>query len=234
MSNALTAASLTSLPTTQKQVNLADFGGGGGFLGRLTLIASQSKLVAQGKIQAGHFGIPGAGDTVEDLGETVDILPLASRVKAMDISGEQPVAVFDPDSDLFKDIVTRAETRDSGCVFGPSFLVFERNTGRFLELFLGNASGRYEAPKMGEFLPINEQQAAEFGVKARGPQPCTVSADFVERGNKAWYAPKITRCSTPINNLPPIEQIIDEVTKFVNEGTEEATPEVAKTTGRKR
>lgn len=234
MSTALTAASLTSLPTTQKKVNLDEFGGGGDFLGRLTLFASQSKQVAQGKIQGGHYGIPGPGESVTDLGETVDILPLAARVKAMDLSGEQPIACFDPESELFQDIKQRSGVKDSGCVYGPSFLVFERNSGKILEFYMGNGSGRYEAPKMGEFLPLNEQQAEALGVEAHGPLPCTLSAEFVERGRQAWYAPKITRCSTPINNLPPIEQIIAEVTKFVNEGSEEAAPEVAKETKRKR
>src|SRR5690606_2623910 len=100
------------------------------------------------------------------------------RDKAMDLSGEKPIAVFDPDDPLFQDIVERSDIKDSGCVFGPSFLVYERTTNRFLELFLGNKSGRYEAGKMAAFLPISEAEAAAHGVKPREPQACTLTSEL--------------------------------------------------------
>lgn len=227
MSKNLTVASLTNLPTTKKSVNLANYGSGGNFLGRLQLINSQSKFVGLNKIQAGHYGIPGAGDTIEDLGDTVDIMVYAVRDQAMDLSGEKPIAVFDVDDPLFQDIVERSEIKDSGCVYGPAFLVFERNSGRFLEFFMGNKSARYEAGNMEVFLPIGEEAAAELGIKAREPQACTLSAHFIERPRQAWYAPKVGKCSTPFTNLPAVEDIVAEITKFVEESSTEGAPEVA-------
>lgn len=229
MSTDLTVASLTNLPTAKHTVDLTQYGTGGEFLGRLQLVNSQSKYVGLNKIQAGHYGIPGQEDSIEDLGPVVDIIPFAVRDKAMDLSGESPIAVFDPEDPFYQDIVERSSEKDSGCMFGPSFLVFERNSGKFLELYLGNKSGRYEAGKMAAFLPISEEQAAEYGVEPRGPQPCTLTAEFIQRPRQAWYAPKIGKCSTPFDNLPPTEEIVAEVTKFVTEQSSDTVPEVAET-----
>ena len=228
--NELTVASLTSLATTATAVDLSAYATGD-YLSRLQLINGQSKLVGKGLIDAGHFGIP-SSDAVEDLGETVDILPLAVREKAMDLSGEVPIAVFDPASELYQDIVDRSAIKDSSCVYGPSFLVLERSTGRFLELFMGNKSGRFEADNMSAYLPISEDKAKEFGVEPRGPQPCTLTTEYIERPKHAWHVIKIGKCSTPFTELPDIDAIVKEVADFVT--PEADVPEVAETSGRSR
>lgn len=233
MTTQLTAASLTNLATTEKAVDFDNYAStGGGFLPRIQLMGSQSKLVQQGKIAVGHYALI-EGEQILDLGEDTDILALAVRDKAMDTGGEKPIAVFDRDSDVYRDIVHRHETvKRSNCMHGPSFLVIERTTGRFAELFLGNKTGRYEAETMKGFLAINETSAEELGIEPRGPLPCTLRIKFIE-GTNNYHCPKAGRCSTPFDTLPELDAINEEVAKFVNPEVDENQPEVA-TEGRSR
>lgn len=197
------------------KTNLASYGGEMEFLPRIQLV-TKGKYVDKGKITPGHYGVPEGDDDITDLGESIDILPLAVRDKALDTTEDPPLAVFDAEDEVFQDIVDRAGEKDSGCMFGPSFLVFERNTGKFYEFFCGNKSARMEAGKFSSYLPVSEEQAAQFGIKAQPPQPLTLRAKYIERPRYSWHAPQVTKCSTPFSNLPPIEKIVEEINKFLN------------------
>ena len=52
---------------------------------------------------------------------------------------------YDPESEEFKRIAATSLDKESHCMYGPSFLVVERSTGRFLEFFCGSKSTRSEA-----------------------------------------------------------------------------------------
>lgn len=214
MSNAL--ATLTSLPVSAPKTDLSKYGGEMEFLPRIQLASGNDKYSKRGKIPPGHYGVPEGDDDIIDLGESIDVLPFAVRDKALDTTESPPIAVFDADDPVFKDIAERGLEKDSGCMFGPSFLVFERNTGKFYEFFCGNKSARIESGKFSNYLPVNEEQAAAFNVKAQPPQPLTMRAKYIERPRQAWYAPQVTKCSTPFTNLPSIEKIVEEINKFQN------------------
>lgn len=216
MSNEL--ATLTTLPVSAKPTNLARYGGDVEYLQRVQLV-TKGKYVDKGKIQPGHYGVPGQDDEILDLGDAIDVLVFASRDKALDTTEDPPLAIYDVDDEVFQDIEKRAGTKDSGCMFGPSFLLFERNTGKFFEFFCGNKSGRMEAGKFNPFLPVSEAQAEAFGCEAHGPQPMTLRAKYIERKNYSWHAPQVFNCSTPFSNLPPIEEIVREIEKFLNPKT---------------
>ncbi|MCI0564799.1 MAG: hypothetical protein MN733_40550 [Nitrososphaera sp.] len=213
MSNAL--ATLTSLPISAPKTDLSKYGGEMEFLPRIQLV-TKGKYVDKGKISPGHYGVPDGDDDITDLGESIDILPLAVRDKALDTTEDPPLAVFDAEDPVFQDIAERAGEKDSGCMFGPSFLVFERNSGKFYEFFCGNKSGRMEAGKFSNYLPVSEAEAEQFGIKAQPPQPLTLRAKYIERPRYSWHAPQVTKCSTPFTNLPAIEKVVDEITKFLN------------------
>lgn len=218
MTNALTtAASLTNLPST-KVVDLSKYGTETNFLPRLQLV-TKGKYVDKSLIAPGHYGVPSGDDEIADLGATIDILPLAVRSKALDTTSDPPLAVFDEEDDVYKEIVDRAGGKDSGCMFGPSFLVFERNTGQFYEFFCGNKSARMEAANFKKYLPVNEEKATQFGLDAHGPIPCTLRAKYIERKKYSWHAPLVGKCSTPINNLPALEVVIEQINKFENPDT---------------
>ncbi len=224
MGNALTAAaSLTNLPSTTV-VDLSKYGSESAFLPRVQLV-TKGKFVDKGKIAPGHYGVPAGDDDITDLGESIDVLALAVRNKALDTTCDPPLAVFDSEDEVYQDIEARAGEKDSGCMFGPSFLFFERNTGTFYEFFCGNKSSRMEAGTIGQHLPVSESQAEQFGIEAKGPSAFTLRAKYIERKNYSWHAPQVGKCSTPIVNLPAIETVVEEINKFLNPETN--GPEIA-------
>lgn len=223
MSNILTtAASLINLPSTDI-VDLSKFKETN-FLPRVQLV-TKGKYVDKGLIAPGHYGVPISDEEIIDLGASIDVLPISVRNKALDTTTDPPMACFDASNEVYQDIEERAGQKDSGCMFGPSFLFFERNTGAFYEFFCGNKSARMEAGNIGQFLPVSVEQSKEFGVDARGPLPCTMRAKYIERPRYSWHAPQVGKCSTPITNLPDNDTIVKEVVKFINPQTD--GPELA-------
>ncbi len=197
------------------------------FLGRLQLY-SKNKEVNEGLIPPGHFGIPEGDKRITKLGPTIDILPLAKRPKALDLSDKEAIINnFDPDSDEFKDIKKRSEQSDSGCMWGASFLVFERSSGRFLELFLGTKSARPISGDLSVYLPlaqadIDRKAAAGADVSQMKPhfaQPCTLNARLAnDKRGHTWHIPDVQPCTMPINNLPSSAVVIAEMQRFLNPG----------------
>lgn len=212
--NALTtAASLTNLPSTQV-TNLEAYKETS-FLSRIQLV-TKGKYIDKQLISPGHYGVPISEDEITDLGATIDVLPISVRDKALDTTQDPPLAVFDASDPVYQDIKERAGEKDSGCMYGPSFLLFERNTGKFYEFFCGSKSSRMEAGNLGQYLPVSEAQAEEFEVEAHGPLPCTLRAKYIERPRYSWHAPQVGKCSTPITNLPDMAVIVKEVERFIN------------------
>ncbi len=227
MGNALATTGLTNLPSVD--VDFSDYASDFDFLPRIQLV-TKGKYVDQGKITPGHYGVPQGEDEILDLGDAIDILPLAVRNKALDTNSDPPVAVYDVADPLYTEIRDRAGEKDSGCMYGPSFLVFERNTGEFYELFLGNKSGRVESKKFEAYLPVSEAQAAKFQIEAKGPSPLTLTAKYIQ-GRYNWHVPVVNRCSTPIENLPDDGTIVGQVERFFStkaDGAGEAKPAAKK------
>lgn len=179
---------------------------GSDFLPRLQLV-TKGKYVDTGKIKPGHFGVPqSGGEEILDLGDSVDIIPFMFRPKAMDVSDREAiVTVFDNTEDpQFKRII--AAPKNSGCFWGPTFLVFERSTGKFYEYFFNNASGRTEAGKIRPFLPSE----ANGGL----PSACTISSRYKTKGEWGWHVPVITQCTMEFDTVPTLEQVNETVEKF--------------------
>lgn len=224
MTTALTTAdSLTNLPSTDV-VDLSKYGSETNFLSRLQLV-TKGKFVDKGKIAPGHYGVPSGEDEIVDLGATVDVLVLAVRDKALDTSESPPIAVFDENDEFFQDIKERSGGQNSGCMYGPSFLMFERNSGTFYEFFCMNKSSRQEAYNIGQFLPVSEASAKKNKTKAHGAIPCTLKAKYIEKPSYSWHAPQTGKCSTPITNLPERSVIDEQIERFINPKSN--SPEIA-------
>jgi len=193
------------------------------FLARLQLF-TKGKAINKGLVKPGHYGIP-EGEEVEDLGDVIDILPLARRTKAIDMSDKDAViAVYDAQSKEFLRIQEKSAEKDSSCMFGPSFLVYERSSGRFLEYFCGTKSARGEAKKLFPYLPLTQPMldaAAKSGVNVtemapHGPIPVTLKSKLVEKGDWSWHVPVVVKCMTQFNKLPTGEVLLREITRFLN------------------
>jgi hypothetical protein len=191
------------------------------YLERLQLY-TKGKAIDQGLIGPGRYGVPHSDDNIEDLGTEIDILPLCCRPKALDMRDKDAIVTnYDPTSEQFREIETTGKTANSGCMFGLTFLIFERSTGKFYELFCGTKSMRNECGKIGAFLPMSEATAEALETKtgkpckAHGPLPCTLKAKYVTKGDWGWHVPVCSGCSEPFSNLPPIEALKTEIENFM-------------------
>ena len=69
---------------------------------------------------------PCSDDEATDLGDTIHIIPLARRPKAIDMTDSEAIIVnYDPGSAEFKRIAEKSMEKESHCMYGPSFLVYE-------------------------------------------------------------------------------------------------------------
>ena len=218
-SNELVTMDIAQLPSTQvgSDDQFKELAKGTDFLGRLDLF-TKGKLVNKGLVRPGNYGIP-EGEGVEDLGPSVDIVPLARRPKALDMSDTDAIiAVYDPENEEFQRIAAASAEADSHCMYGPSFLVFERSTGRFLELFCGTKSKRAEANKIYPYLPLTEKDIAARKLgdqKPHGPIPLTLGSRLIEKSTFSWHVPVVSKCSTPISNFPTMDKVVKEITAFL-------------------
>lgn len=225
MSNDVIPVSYEQLPSTQigTDEQFAELAKGGNFLGRLQLY-TKSKVNALGLIPQGHYGIPESNEEITDLGTSVNFLPLARRPKAIDMTDLAALIMsYDMESAEFKRIKDAAGESNSHCQFGPSFLIYEQSTCRFLEFFCGNKSNKQEAKKLFPFLPLTQAtidaKAAAgndvSGLMPHDPLPVTMKVKLAENKFGTWHVPVVTKCSLPFEHLPSEEQMVQEIVKFL-------------------
>ncbi len=200
-----------------------DLGSSSKFLRRIEL-KSKGALIDTGKVGPGHYCIVKSSEEADDLGDSIDVLPLARRPKAIDMNDlEQIVVTYDRKSKLFKDIEQRAGQPNSRCQFGASFLVVERSTGQLYELFLGSASNRREVGTVSDFLPLNAADIDRRGIAGQephGPLPLTLKSKRVEnkKNNWSWFVMVPKPCGNDFtkNQVPDPDVLKAEITKFLN------------------
>jgi hypothetical protein len=225
MSNELTTFHVDNLPAMSQEMfgQLAEVSKGSDFLARIQLV-TKGKYVDTGKIAPGRWGVPQpGGEDIVDLGATIDVVPFAARPKALDVSDKSAIiSNYELNSPEFQRI--KNAPKNTGCMWGPSFLVLERNTGRLYELFFGNASGRSEAGKLRPFLPNPS------------PSPATLSIRYKKTPEYGWHVPVVTKCSEPFSDGPSGPEILAAINKFMTEegGLEKVEEEEAPKSKRAR
>jgi hypothetical protein len=195
-----------------------DLAKGADFLGRLQLF-SKGNAVGRGLIAPGHWGVPEDADSITCIGKTVDCIPFVRRPKAIDLSDTEAIITnYDMESDEFQRIADESLKKDSGCMYGPSFLVYERTTGRFLEWFCGTKSTRSESKKIFPFLALSEEDIERrklTGIEPHGPLPFTMNIKFIEKKRFSWHAPVVVPCSTPFADINR-KKLVFEMERFLN------------------
>jgi len=211
---------------------------GGDYLGRLQLF-TKGRAVNMSLIAPGHYGIPESDDEIIDLGKSVDVLPLARRAKAVDMSDTGQIVIsHDMKSNEFDRIASQADEGKPHRQYGVSFLIYERTTGLFLEFFCGNKSSRIESKKVSPFLPLVQgdiDAKARAGrdvtnLKPHGPVPMTLKVRVAENHKGSWHVPVVVDCSVPFTHMPPEKTLATEITKFLSvsdSGLEDATNDAA-------
>jgi hypothetical protein len=188
------------------------------FLPRLQLFSSNSGEVQEGKIRQGHFGVVTMkGQPIIDLTDETDVLLICWRPKALDMSTDNVVSCFNVEDDLFRSIAAKSDDSDSGCMFGPEFLVWIPSIQKFATFFCGSKTARREA----------------VNIKGLCGKGATLRSHLIKKGRYAWHGPRAFECSTPFD-LPDIEDIKSKAEDFNNppEKTIEAAGEATTTRAR--
>jgi hypothetical protein len=197
-----------------------DLSQGGGYLRRLQLV-SKGKYVDSGQVKPGNYAIIIDGDNAQDLGNSVDVLVVSRRPKALDMSDKSQIVVsYDKKSELFQEIAAKSEEKDSGCQYGASFLVIERSTGALYELFCGSVSARREVDTISGYMAVTAEQikARDLkGVEPHGPLPATLTSKYIQ-SRYNYFVPEVHDCSTPFTaqQVPEEAVIVKEMDKFVH------------------
>jgi hypothetical protein len=225
--NELMTFDLTQLPSTQlgSDEAYAELSRGGDFL-KYVKLYTKGADIDRGRIPPGHWGIPEAGnEEIVDLGDSITVLPLARRPKALDTSDKSAIVVsYDEQSDEFKRIAAQSMVKESGCQHGVSFLVLEKSTGQFLEVYFGNKSSRPEAKKLFPFLPLAQADidrraaagADVTGLEPHDPMPVTLKVRLAEnKRNQSWHVPMAVKSSAPFGKTPSTAIVVREITKFL-------------------
>lgn len=177
---------------------LADVASGdAGFLPRLQLFGSKSNACATGAIGIGRYGLVN-DDIITDLGTEVDALVVTWRPKAMQ-TVDNILVEYDPQSELYQQLKEKAGISDSGCMYGPEFLLWIPTQTTFATYFMSSKTARREARKMQPLL----QKAATFKAK------------LIETAKYKWHGPVVVPCSAPLE-LPDSEVLVTAAKKFMN------------------
>lgn len=179
---------------------LAAVSSSGDFLPRLQLFGGNSDACKKGQIQIAHYGLVTGKDTIEDMGKEVDIIVICGRPKALRICDDGTIITkFDPNDDEFKKIMEDSNVADSGCMYGPEFMVFVPDVQRFATFFMSSKTARRSAAS----------------VHARLRKAATLKAEFIETKKYSWHGPVCVPCSSPMS-APSNEDIAAAVKKFTS------------------
>lgn len=182
------------------------------FLPRLQLFTSNSEAVQMGQIPLAHYGLVKGKNSITDLGKTVLVMPLAWRPKAIDSKANPVVAYHKADDERFKEIVKRANANpNSGCLYGPEFLVWLPEKG-FVTFLMGSKSARNEAA----------------AVRACMNKAMVLSANLIQTKDYRWHAPKAEMALQGIE-APPEDRKDEAILEFLN--PEDVIAEEAKQDG---
>ncbi len=203
---------VNNLPATKHtDSDFDEMSAGGDFLPRLMLYGGSSNVVKAGDFAANHYGLTRTKDDIVDLGEEVDLLILSWRPKAMRIDGDDITSLFDKTDPEFERIKVESMDKDSGCMWGPEFLVYLVKQGEFATFFMNSKSQRISAKQVRPFVARCEKPMDEAG------QMATLKVHII-RKKFVWPVTTCTPCSTPITeaDLPTDEQLQSEFEKFEN------------------
>lgn len=168
------------------------------FLPRLQLMAASAELCKKGQFPVNHYALI-RNKTPEDLTSEVNVLVVCWRPKALDTSGESIVSFYKVESKEFLAVQAKADVKDSGCMFGPEFLVYIPERKVFASFFCGSKTARNEAPN----------------IKALVGKAATFKSVLIETKKYSWQGIKVVACNTPFE-LPSPEELQKVATSFMN------------------
>ena len=183
------------------------------FTPRIQLKTSASNEVKAKTFPVDHYALIYSNQPLIDLGERVDVLVLAKRPVAMDMSDkEHPIFVHYPKCDEngqptgeFKRIMDKSildmtmKVSNKTCSYGNEFLLYIPVKKTFATLSCTSVSGKWVAP----FIEANIHK------------PVTLSSVFHDKGANPFQKMHVTECSTPFD-APDMGNLKVELQKFLN------------------
>lgn len=180
-----------------------------GFLPRLAIINGMSKMAS--KILPGSIALIRSEDDFVDFGKECHLIPLLFRFAAMRFDPEFE-AFYDKSLPEFQKIVEDSQQPNSGCSYGPQFLVYVPATKELATFMFGSTSARPESHKM----------------NARLRQPSKLKSKPVTSGNNSWHVPVVLPSDTVGGELIDFtaKSVEDVVEKFKSERSSKDDAEV--------
>lgn len=172
----------------------------GGFLPRVQLYGSKSGACTEGKIPIAHYGLTRDKDQIDDLGEQVEIVVLAGRVKAMEINKDGVLVNYDPKSDEYARIAAASDEKDSGCMFGPEYLIYVPKAQTFATFYMASKTARRVSPD----------------VLTRMHKAAVLSAKLIKTDKYSWHGPVCKPLDVPTFEVPPVDEIQKHITTFLS------------------
>jgi hypothetical protein len=169
----------------------------GDYLPRLQLMTASSEVCKTGAFPINHFAIV-RDQNMKDLGKEVNILVIAWRPKALQISDEI-ISIYNTKDPEFARIRDLSGEKDSGAMYGPEFLVWIPDARKFATFFMGTKSMRREATVVNEMMR----------------QAVTLKGVQISNAKYTWFSAKAERCTT-VFDLPDQEDLEEEYKKFIN------------------
>ena len=157
------------------------------FLPRLKVLAVTSDLAVEGKAPAGNLLLERGKDEWVDLGKRLEVYPLCYRFLALKFDENNKVEMqsFDPKSPEFQQIRAEAQEKDSGCAFGPQFLLWVPSLKEFVTFLFGSISFRPESRKMNACLGTPDVPGCM----------ATFTTKLASNGKNKWFVPVIAKSS---------------------------------------
>jgi hypothetical protein len=181
---------------------------GSGFLPLLQLCSGKSEAVMEEHVPMNHYAIRRGKEDYVVLEKEIDILIITWRPRALDTSDRSNIrSSFDVKSELFLEIKKKSGETNSGCQFGPEYLVWIPSERIFATFYMGSKTARNESRKVHQLCTNREGKfvGGPITLKSRG---------LSNTSGQKWQAPLATRCSTPFD-VPDEEMAIEMQTDFL-------------------
>jgi hypothetical protein len=179
----------------------------------IQVMQSTSNECKESGFPIGHFALC-KNRQKTDIGKSLVAMIISWRPKAMQYSPDV-VSFYDPNSEAFKKIEIESMVPNSSKGYGPELLLWlpDVDGGLFVTLFLGNPTGRVEAPN---FLAAYN----------KGQLTCRVSAELIKdkKQNRSWHGCRYSLYEIPITNMPQRDRLNKVLEAFNNPKESEREP----------
>lgn len=166
------------------------------YLPRIQVMGGNNDIVKEGKFPIGHFALV-TGKSMDDLTAEFNAVILSWRPKAMQFQPDV-VSYYDPNSEGFKKLQERADSEpQSGCGYGPEYLLWLPDYEKFATLFCSNKTTRNEAPNIHTFMR----------------KACTFIIELIKSKKYTWHGLRVGKCDLEVK-LSPQEVMMGIVDKF--------------------